>query len=363
MAEISKEFDLYAWRHNNINIVAVSEEHNGKEVVFNLYTDSNQNKALNSASKNYIPHLYVDLPNNNGAYVVGTLDKVNSKVSFTLESCILQFCGRFNCFVSLIADDTVVKFAGMTLCVLNGSVKNYVDSISQLDSYSVLLSNVDYLMSKVDNIVSDFDISNFEALVTYPNVSSSCIKSTSNFKSTNYWSVNNGCELTTNDNCLIATNTQTTDLLGELTTEKEVNDTATMLVKLRIKMLEGDYTCVYPIYSTVDNTTIKVTDNIQAGNLRPTSHDFLITDNEWHNIWFIFDCNDSLKIKSVGVRLSSTPNVAISNFNVFYSLDACGAARSEVIESNVASENTNTYSNEIQSNATFTLLEYEEGEI
>ena len=160
MAIVSKEFDLYAWRNNNINIVAVSQENNGKEIVFNLYTEATQSKLLNSNSKDYISHLYVNLPNNKSAYVIGTLDKTNSKVTFTLDSCVLPTCGRFNCFVSLICDDTIIKFAGMTLCVLDGSISDYVDNTSKTDSYDVLVSNVNYLMDKIDNVVSNFDIAN-----------------------------------------------------------------------------------------------------------------------------------------------------------------------------------------------------------
>lgn len=363
MAKISKEFDLYAWRNNNINIIAVSNEHNGKEIVFNLYTDSKQNKVLNSTSKNYIPHLYVGLPNNKSTYVVGTLDKINSKVTFTLESRILTSCGRFNCFVSLIANDTVIKFAGVTLCVLNGDIKDYVDGISQLDSYTQLTLNVSYLMSKINNVVSEFDVSNIEALSTYPNVSNSCVKSTSNFKSTNNWTVNNGGELTVKDSCLTVKNTQTTDLLGELSKEKEINNTAMMLVKVRVKMLEGSYVCVYPIYSTVDNTTIAVTDNILASNLRPISNDFLITDNKWHNIWFIFDCSDNHKIKSAGIRISSSPNVTISNFNAFYSLDKCSNGGLEVIDKRVEINMIKPYSKVATSNITFNNISFTEGEI
>jgi hypothetical protein len=366
VAKISKEFDLYAWRHNNINIVAVSKEHNGKQLTFNLYTDSNKNKALNSTSNDYIPHLYVDLPNNKSAYVIGILDKVNSKVTFTLESCMLPSCGRFNCFVSLICDDVVIKFAGMTLCVLNGDISRYVDNTSKRDSYDVLVSNVNYLMSKIDNVVSDFNITNLEALGSYPNLSNNCMKVASAFESTNYWTVNNGGELVANEHCLIVKNTKPTDLLGKLSTEKDVDNTATMLVKLRIKMLEGSYICVYPIYSTCDNSINVVTDTIVASNLRHSSNDFLITDNEWHNIWFIFSCNDTSSVSNVGVRLAPSANVAISNFNVFYSLDTCGTNKSGVIESNIEAHNTTKSINEVQSNisvATTPYSPYEEGAI
>lgn len=328
MAKIYKEFDLYAWRRNNINIVAVSQEHNGKELVFNLYTDSNQNKVLNSMSKDFIPHLYVDLPNNKSAYVIGTLDKVNSKATFVLESCILPSCGRFNCFVSLIYDDMVVKFAGMVLCVLDGNISNYVDNISKTDSYDILMSNVNYLMSKINNVVSDFNIANLETLSAYPNVSNNCLKSPCNFQSTNNWNINNNGSLDVKEFCLTVKNSQTTDLLGELIKEKEVNKNNIMLVKIRMKMVDGQYTCVYPIYSTHTGLVNITSNNIIASNLRPTSGDYLLTDNEWHNIWFIFDCDTANIITKIGVRLASSSNVIISNINAFYSLDEDSSASS-----------------------------------
>lgn len=321
IAKITKEFDLYAWRHNNINIVAVSKEHNGKELVFNLYTDSIQNKALNSTSKDYIPHLYVALPNNKSAYVVGVLDKINSKVSFNLENCLLPFFGRFNCFVSLLCDDTIIKFAGMTLCVLDGDISNYVDNISKTDSYDILVSNVNYLMSKVDNVVSDFNIKNIEALGSYPNVSNNCLLSSCKYVSTNNWEVSNGAELDVNNFCLTIKNSQTTDLLGVLKTEKMVNKNSIMLIKIRMKMIEGQYTCIYPIFYTSNGVVNITAHNIIASNLRTTSGDYLLTDNEWHDIWFIFDCDTANVITKLGVRLSTSPNVVISNINAYYSSD------------------------------------------
>ena len=321
MAIVSKEFDLYAWRNNNINIVAVSQENNGKEIVFNLYTEATQSKLLNSNSKDYIPHLYVNLPNNKSAYVIGTLDKTNSKVTFTLDSCVLPTCGRFNCFVSLICDDTIIKFAGMTLCVLDGSISDYVDNTSKTDSYDVLVSNVNYLMDKIDNVVSNFDIANLETLSAYPNVSNNCLKSPCNFQSTNNWNSSNDGSLGITDLCLAVQSSQTTDLLGELIKEKEVNKNNIMLVKIRMKMVSGQYVCVYPIYSTSDGVVNVTTDNIIASNLRPTSRDYLLTDNDWHNIWFIFDCDTTNTITNIGVRLSPSSNVIISNINAFYSLD------------------------------------------
>lgn len=321
MAITAKEFDLYAWRHNNINIIAVSKEHNGKELIFNLYADSNNNKLLNSSSKDYIPYLYVNLPNNKSAYVIGTLDKANSKVTFTLESCILPSCGRFNCFVSLICNDIIIKFAGMTLCVIDGDISDYVDNVSKIDSYNVLVSNVNYLMSKIDNVVSDFDITNLEMLGSYPNVSNNCIKSPSEFASTNDWEVDNGGSLGVKDLCLTVDNPKITDLLGLLTKEKVVNKNNIMLVKIRIKMVTGSYTCIYPIYATSDGIVNVTTNDIIASNLRPTSGDYLLADNEWHNVWFIFDCQTTKTITKIGIRLASSPNVIISNIQAFYSLD------------------------------------------
>lgn len=357
IAKITKEFDLYAWRHNNINIVAVSKEHNGKELVFNLYTDSIQNKALNSTSKDYIPHLYVALPNNKSAYVVGVLDKINSKVVFNIESCLLPSCGKFSCFVSLISDDTVIKFAGMTLCVLNGDINNYVDNISKTDSYDILVSNVNYLMSKIDNVVSDFNIKNIEALGSYPNVSNNCLTSPCEYDSTDNWEVSNSGELNTKDLCLTVKNSQTTDLLGTLVKEKRVDKNNIMLVKIRMKMVEGQYTCVYPIYSTTTGVVNITTDNLIASNLRPTSGDYLLTDNEWHNIWFIFDCNSTNTIKKLGVRLSSSPNVIISNINAFYSLDKNGT------DGTTAFNSATYYATVKHSDLTINSTHYEEGEI
>ncbi len=363
MAKIIKEFDLYAWRHNNINIVAVSKEHNGKELVFNLYTDSIQNKALNSTSKDYIPHLYVELPNSKSAYVVGVLDKINSKVSFKLESCLLPFCGRFNCFVSLVCEDTIIKFAGIALCVLNGDINDYVDNISKTDSYDVLVSNVNYLMSKIDNVVSDYNIKNIEMLSTYPNVSNNCLIAPCEYKSTTSWEVNNGGNLGTKDLCLTIKNSQTTDLLGTLIKEKEVNKTSIMLVKIRMKMIEGQYTCVYPIYSTTTGIVNITSNNIIASNLRPTSGDYLLTDNEWHNIWFIFDCDIASKITKLGIRLATSSNVIISNINAFYSLDKNGSGGATFVDSGITSNSTTYYTAITNSSLEITPTTFEEGEI
>lgn len=364
MAITSKEFDLFAWRNNNINIIAVSQENNGKEIIFKLYTNATKNKLLNSTSKDYIPHLYVDLPNNKSAYVIGTLDKVNSKVAFTLESCILPSCGRFNCFVSLIYEDTVIKFAGMTLCILDGDISKYVDNISKIDSYDVLVSNVNYLMSKINNVVSDFDITNLEMLSSYPNVSNNCLKSHCNFQSTNNWSIGNSGSLDVTDFCLSVENLQTTDLLGKLTKEKIINKNNIMLVKIRMKMVKGSYTCIYPIYSTSNGLVNITSNNIIASNLRPTSGDYLLTDNEWHNIWFIFDCDTTTSITSIGLRLASSPSVIISNFNAFYSLDKTSSGEAIITNSNIVTTALNYYTTAtIASNLEIIPTTYTEGEI
>lgn len=363
ITKISKEFDLYAWRHNNINIFAVSKEHNCKELVFNLYTDSVQNKVLISASKDYIPHFYVDLPNHKSAYVVGVLDKINSKVTFTLESCLIPHCGKFNCFVSLVGDDSVIKFAGMTLCVLNGDISKYVDNIPKTDSYDILVSNVSYLMGKINNVVSDYNIKNLETLSSYPNLSNNCLRSSCDYKSTNNWEVNNGGDLSTKDFCLTIKNSQTTDVLGVLKEKKEVNKTNVMLVKIRIKMVEGKYTCVYPIYYTSTGMANITSKNIIASNLRQTSNDYLLTDNEWHNVWFIFDCDTTREITKLGVRLATSPNVLISNINAFYSLDKNGGGGAIFVDSGITYDTTSYYTTVAHSNLTINPTSFEEGEI
>lgn len=162
-------------------------------------------------------------------------------------------------------------------------------------------------------------INNLEKLATYPNLSADCLK--------HNFTVSNGAILTTENGCIniIQQNSGTTILISDLLKNKAVDTNRLMLVKLRIKMLNSSSNLnVYIKYITVDDEIYVSKDNIIASNLRTntgSNSDYLITDNEIHNVWCVFGCPTVTEITGIGVELAPFAQAEISNIQAFYSLD------------------------------------------
>ena len=165
-------------------------------------------------------------------------------------------------------------------------------------------------------------LNSLEQLATYPNLASDCLKG-------NY-SVTDETELIFGNGCLkIQSSIGTTTLSSDLTDVKTVDNNRLMLIKLRVKMMSGSNLSVYFKYKTNDNEQYVVKENIVASNLslkgigKPS---YIIQDNEYHNVWCIFNAPSVTSITGVSVDLAPFAKAEISNFQAFYSLDEAGTS-------------------------------------
>lgn len=159
MAETTKVFDVYAWRNNNIVIFGVSQENDGREIKFNLYADTNI-KLLTQSSPQYDAYLYVQINRNQSACVTGTLDVSNSTATFDISNCLVPHSGKFDFFIMLVYGETVIKFGGMAFCVINGSIADYVATISRNDTFTQCLADVAELKHTINELIGgEFNVS------------------------------------------------------------------------------------------------------------------------------------------------------------------------------------------------------------
>lgn len=207
-------------------------------------------------------------------------------------------------------------------------------------------------LNKMDSGIYDNEklLNNALYLMTYPNVSADCL--TGNF------SVTGDTALTIENSCLnIDSNSNVTNLIGNLSETKTVDNDRLMLIKLRIKRNNNSFLYIAFKYITEDDEVYVINENIIASNLRISGNatpSYLIEDDEYHNIWCVFHSTNQIHIKSIAVELATAVKTTISNFQVFYSLDRIdrGAKNIFTVLNTVYDINTST-----QASTVFTVQE------
>lgn len=153
MAIISKTYDLYPWRTNNIKIVAVSEENNGRTVQFNLYPDDTKSYTISLSDATAYLYVYNGI---NPVGIQGNVSSSDSSVSFNLSKALLLKEGHYSCVVAIRQGNDILKFAGMTLCILNGRTEDgYIPSDEDLNIIKGLKNNINSLNSDVDSLINE----------------------------------------------------------------------------------------------------------------------------------------------------------------------------------------------------------------
>ena len=174
-------------------------------------------------------------------------------------------------------------------------------------------------LNKMDNAIYDNDrlLNDAFHLMTYPNVSADCL--------TGDFSVTGDTTLTTDNGCLtIDSNTNSINLISDLSEVKTVDNNRLLLIKLRIKRNNSAYLYVAFKYITADDEVYVINENIVASNLRISGNatpSYLIEDDDYHNVWCIFQSTNPIQIQGIAVELATAVKTTISNFQVFYSMD------------------------------------------
>ena len=166
------------------------------------------------------------------------------------------------------------------------------------------------------------EINNVMELAAYPNLGADCISGT--------YAASNGAELFVGEGNVITVtqnNASTTVISSSLNGTKKVDTDRLMLLKLRIKMTSGSNMSVYLKYLTETDEIYVLSNNIIVGNLNTSgvgNPSYVITDNEYHNIWCIFKLPEETEITGIAVELAPYAKAKISAFEAFYSSDRAG---------------------------------------
>ena len=166
------------------------------------------------------------------------------------------------------------------------------------------------------------EINNVMELAAYPNLGADCISGT--------YAASNGAELFVGEGSVITVtqnNANTTVISSSLNGTKKVDTDRLMLLKLRIKMTSGSNMSVYLKYLTETDEIYVLSNNIIVGNLNTSgvgNPSYVITDNEYHNIWCIFKLPEETEITGIAVELAPYAKAKISAFEAFYSSDRAG---------------------------------------
>ena len=199
-------------------------------------------------------------------------------------------------------------------------------------------------LNKMDNCIYDNNKSLNGAyhLMTYPNLSADCLDR--NF------SVTGDTTLTTDSGCLtIDSNTNSINLISDLSEVKTIDNNRLMLIKLRIKRNNSAYLYVAFKYITADDEVYIINENIVASNLRITNAtpSYLIEDDNYHNIWCIFKSANPIQIKGIAVELANTVKTTVSNLQAFYSMDKVEVLTGEQLVSPVYGLSADSSSTEV----------------
>ena len=166
------------------------------------------------------------------------------------------------------------------------------------------------------------EINNVMELAAYPNLGADCISGT--------YAASNGAELFVGEGSVITVtqnNASTTVISSSLNGTKKVDTDRLMLLKLRIKMTSGSNMSVYLKYITETDEVYILSSNIVAGHLNTGgvgNPSYVITDNEYHNIWCIFKLPEETEITGIAVEIAPYAKAKISAFEAFYSSDRAG---------------------------------------
>ena len=166
------------------------------------------------------------------------------------------------------------------------------------------------------------EINNVMELAAYPNLGADCISGT--------YAASNGAELFVGEGNVITVtqnNANTTVISSSLNGIKKVDTDRLMLLKSRIKMTSGSNMSVYLKYLTETDEIYVLSNNIIVGNLNTSgvgNPSYVITDNEYHNIWCIFKLPEETEITGIAVELAPYAKAKISAFEAFYSSDRAG---------------------------------------
>ena len=166
------------------------------------------------------------------------------------------------------------------------------------------------------------EINNVMELAAYPNLGADCVSGT--------YAASNGAELFVGEGSVITVtqnNANTTVISSSLNGTKKVDTDRLMLLKLRIKMTSGSNMSVYLKYLTETDEIYVLSNNIIVGNLNTSgvgNPSYVITDNEYHNIWCIFKLPEETEITGIAVEIAPYAKAKISAFEAFYSSDRAG---------------------------------------
>lgn len=174
------------------------------------------------------------------------------------------------------------------------------------------------------------EINNVMELAAYPNLGADCVSGT--------YAASNGAELVVGEGNVITVtqnNASTTVISSSLNEAKEIDTDRLMLVKLRVKMMSGSNMSVYFKYLTETDEIYILSSDIIVGNLNTSgvgNPSYVITDNDYHNIWCIFKLSEETEITGIAVELAPYAKAKIAAFEAFYSVDRAGGSIGNLFE-------------------------------
>ena len=226
-------------------------------------------------------------------------------------------------------------------------------------------TNLNKMDKAISDLVSELEkLKQIEILGAFPNQSNCCISNCVNFSSASGFSVTYG-EIATADGKLIVSSREyaSTQLKAKLNKSIILNEDRNILVKLRIKAVEGSNCGIDINIGLTDGVTVSVANScIKGSSLAGHS----LTVGEWTDLWWIFGAEEDTEIDSIVLNLYTYPKIEISNLQAFYSLDKNGGAGAIIIDSDATVESTTyhtTVTNADPEATATTYTELEEGEI
>lgn len=212
-----------------------------------------------------------------------------------------------------------------------------------------------------DLVVELEKIKQLEVLSAFPNQSNSCINNCVNFSSASGFSVTYG-EISTSDGKLIVSSREyaSTQLKAKLNKSLVLNKDRNMLVKLRIKAVEGSNCGVGINIGLTDGITVPVLNSCIKGSSLAGNK---LTIGKWTDLWWVFGAELDTEIDSIVLNLYTYPEVEISSLQTFYSLDKNGGGGGTFVDGGIISNSTTYYTAITNSSLEITPTTFEEGEI
>ena len=192
----------------------------------------------------------------------------------------------------------------------------------------------------MDKAISDLvqeleNLKQLEVLSTFPNQSNCCINNCVDFNSTSGFTVTYG-DISTSDGKLVVAcrDYASTQLKAKLNKSTILNQEKNILVKLRIKAVEGSNCGVGIHIGLTDGTTIPVTNSSIIGS---NIAGYSLSNGEWKDLWWVFGAEVDTEIESVVFNIFTYATVEISSLQAFYSLDKNGSSIGDLGDSQVVS--------------------------